>query len=323
MEITKSFAFVMLAAVIHASCDKGEIPISPREPGPEITAQVSIGSDYGQQVFYNLKDNQVVNQVHKTSWDVGFESGENGWRIFLNSSRGGAAAVLENTAFNEVTSTDNLIWKYDAPSGHPDSTAVGDYRLLNATIVIDRGFNPGGQHTGYQKIKVLEVNESQYEIMSSSLSGEQAETRIIPKDPALNLNTFSFTTQTVVPVEPPRETWDLLFTQYLHLFYNPLMPYLVTGVLLNPHDVEAVRITDRAFEDITIDDAPNFTFENRRDVIGYDWKTYDFETASFITHANMVFLIRDGEGRYFKLRFTDFYTDTGQRGAPRFDMQEL
>jgi hypothetical protein len=316
-------AWILLVGLLFASCEKEELPISPRTPGPELIAQVNMGSDYGQQIFYRLSDNSVVSQNPKTAWDIGFECGEDGWRIILNTARGGAAALVETNDFSSVTSISGAGWNWDAHSGNPDSTAIGDYRNTDYVILIDRGYDPQGNHTGYRKMKVLDVDETSYSIRFAALNGTNDITTTIEKSPTQNYQEFSFDENNSVEIAPDKTQWDLLFTQYIHLFTGPLTPYLVTGVLINRHETIVAKVTDRVFSDIQLEDIQQYELKSDLDVIGYNWKAYSFETASYAVNPDITYIIRNSEGRHFKLHFIDFYDDLGARGAPKFEMQEL
>ena len=38
---------------------------------------------------------------------------------------------------------------------------------------------------------------------------------------------------------------------------------------------------------------------------------------------NINFVIRDFEGKYYKMRFIDFYNSQGLKGYPKFELEEL
>lgn len=315
--------WLLLIGLLLVSCEKEELPISPHTPGPEQIAQISMGADYGKQIFYRLSDHTVVNQNPKTAWDIGFQCGEDGWRITLNSARGGAAALVETNDFSSVNSSNGVSWNWDAQSGNPDSTAIGDYRNADHVILIDRGYDPQGNHTGYRKMKVMEVNETAYSIRLAELNGANDIKRTIEKSESKSYLAFSFDANNVVQIAPDKTQWDLLFTQYVHLFHNPLTPYLVTGVLINRYETTVAEVTDRVFEEIKLEHVQQYEFNSELDIIGYDWKTYSFESASYTVNPDISYILRNAEGRHFKLHFIDFYNDIGERGAPKFEMQEL
>jgi hypothetical protein len=125
-------------------------------------------------------------------------------------------------------------------------------------------------------------------------------------------------------VSPHKDTWDLLFTQYTYVFYDvDVTPYQVTGVLLNPNNVEATMVDDIPFEDIDLEFATNKTLNNELDAIGYNWKSYSLTEGHYTIYSNQIYIIKDVEGIYYKLHFTDFYTESGAKGAPKFEFQKL
>jgi hypothetical protein len=60
-------------------------------------------------------------------------------------------------------------------------------------------------------------------------------------------------------------------------------------------------------------DLVNMNFHNRRDIIGYDWKNYDFNNGRYKTrnHVNYIIKTNEPQPKFFKLRFTDFYSVDG------------
>lgn len=309
--------------LLLVGCQKDELPVEPHEPGPLNTNEVVMGPGYGMQLFYDIGTSTIVSSNHKNAWDIGFESGEDGWHVVLNTARGGAAAIVENVPFQEVSGTDGLQWKNDAPSGNLDSTAFGDYRNTDRVYVIDRGYDTQGNQTGYRKLAMKSVDADSYTIRIAALDNSGDTTVTIAKDDAVNFTSFSFRDNSVVEIEPKKEAWDLLFTQYTHVFQDPPTAYLVTGVLLNRHQVLAAEAHGSDFSAIGSGDFSELNFTSALNVIGYDWKEYSFDSGLYEVYPEMNYLITDHEGRRFKLHFIDFYDDSGQKGTPVFEWQEL
>ena len=126
-----------------------------------------------------------------------------------------------------------------------------------------------------------------------------------------------------VVIEPAASEWDLVFTQYTHVFDldGEATPYLVTGVLLNGAGVLSAIDTTNAFEDASRNQLP--TLLPAANTIGYDWKWFDFDAGGFLMRNDRHYLLQTIEQRLYKLRFIDFYTNTGVKGAPTFEFQEL
>jgi hypothetical protein len=134
-------------------------------------------------------------------------------------------------------------------------------------------------------------------------------------------------------IAPERDAWDLQFTMYTHIFNetpdnieqpDTLIPYLVTGVLQNPNGVAVAEHFEKPFAEITLGEAMSLVFdEDNIDVIGYDWKYFNFEAVTYDVLPNRVYIIRDTEGYLYKLQFIDFYSTTGEKGHPKFEFQRL
>ena len=312
------FSFLILF-----SCEKEEIPISPHQAGDIITQTIGIGQDYRNQIFYQLSTNSIISQNIKTEWDIAFESNVSGWRIFLNSSLGGGVYRVSDMQFESLTSIDNPIWNWDAPSGNKDSTAIGNYQNQDVFFVIDRGYNISGNPIGYIKLRVESVNELGYYIRYSSIDNSNDTSLFVSKDPNKLKTCFSFSQNNIIDIEPNINKWDLLFTQYLHVFSTPPTPYLVTGLLINDSTTKVALDSINTFENINLSMLSEYDFKDNRDYIGYDWKVYNFSSGNYSIINNKNYIIQDALGRHFKLRFIDYYNDIGEKGYPKFELQEL
>lgn len=320
--------FILAVTLGLSSCDRGEIPIKPHDPGNVTTSSVEMSNEYKWQIFFDLGTNSVVGENLKTIWDLGFETSPEGFHIVLNTAKLMYAYNTGLTDFSAVTDTigltENHTW--DETSGNLDSTAIGDWRNTGEVYIIDRGYNELGQHRGYRKAVFQEVDEISYTIRTAKLDGDQDTTITLVKDNDYNFTFFTFNDGGgVVSVEPPKGTWDLAFTQYTHIFYDetPVTPYLVTGCLHNRYNTKAIMDNTIGFKDIDYDYALSKMLTANINAIGYDWKFYDFDLGSYTVFAEMNYIIQDSEGVYYKLHFIDFYDHQGQKGSPKFEFQRL
>ena len=318
----KKILYILSLSTIYISCLKEEIPIEPQIRTANVS-QVNMGSDYGLQIYFNLENNSIVKQNIKTDWDIAFESSIDGWHIILNSSVASSAANTGNTNFSSVIDTSGTNWKWDVPNGNLDSTAIGDYRNNNEVYIIDRGYDINGNLIGFKKITFDNITENEYEIHYADLNGNNENSIIIPKDSSVNFIGFSFKTNDMVDIEPNKENWDLLFTQYTHIFQNPFMPYLVTGVIINRNNTLVSIDNVNNYEEINSSNIDSYVFNNEIDFIGYDWKTYDFNSGNYLVDQNSNFIIKTNVGFYYKLHFIDFYDNAGLKGSPKFEYQKL
>lgn len=305
-------------------CEKAEIPISD-SIGELQSFQINMESDYKHQIYYNLENNQVVKQNLKTDWDLAFEASEEGWKIITNSARFAKVSEIINHNFQDFITTENLTWRTENPRGTNYGTAIGDYRNKNSVYIIDLGFNIDGSNAGYKKIRIDSVNQSIYLIEYANLDNSEYRSKVINKNNSYNFKYLSFDDDNVKEIEPKKQDWDLIFTQYTHLYDDPELPpfYLVTGVLSNYlNNVLITKDTINTFEEIDNTIINSYEFSNDQNTIGFDWKTYIFNEG-YVVNSNISYIIKDVRNNYFKLRFIDFYNSNGEKGYPTFEVQKL
>ena len=318
----KNSLVVLLIGMLLVSCHKEEIAVPAHDSGDALEVQIGMGEDYRYQLFYNLGNNEVVSTNDKSDWDLAFESSPTGWHIVMNTSRGMAVHKEVGAAFDAITSDAGLTWNWDEQSGSLDSTAIGDWQSISALYVIDMGYNHLGDHLGFKKMMINSVSSDEFEIEYGELTDVTSQTTTIAKNEVGLFTHFKFGTGEVT-ITPPNADWDLVFTQYTHLFYDPLEAYVVTGVLLNRFNTSAARIDNIPFSDITYDDVTNLTYSAALNYIGYDWKAYDYNNAVYTVDPAITYIVQTSGGYYYKLHFIDFYNSLGEKGYPKMEVQQL
>jgi len=338
---------LFLVSVFFSSCLKEEAPLPPPSlQGTVETNQIPMGKNYDKQFFFDLGTNQIVSSNSKFIWDLAFECGLEGYHIFLNTSKFMFAYNTQTTDFEAVTSADSAVWRWDAASGNPDSTAIGewgDYADGNVesyqhVYLIHRGKNNQGNDIGIRKVVFGTLERNTYKIKFANLDGSDEHIVELVKDNDYSFMYLSFDNGgELKTIAPEKNSWDLQFTMYTHIFSetpdnipqpDTITPYLVNGVLQNPNQVVVAEYFSKPFADITLDDATNMSFNlssgfQPLDIIGYDWKLYNFEESVYDVLPNRAYIIRDTEGYFYKLQFIDFYNNAGEKGFPRFEFQRL
>jgi len=320
---TRIFLCSLLCTLLLTSCEVNEIPVPMHDAGTVITSSVDMSATYKWQIYYSLQNNTVVNTVLKSTWDLGFESGENGYRIILNTAKFMYAYNTQRTDFTAVTDTSGFAngKTWDQPSGNLDSTAIGNWQS-GYVYILDRGYDENAAPLGYRKIIFQSVSATEYVVKYAKLNGSGEITFHVTKDNTCNFSFLSLNGNgSQVTVEPPKEQWDICFTQYMHIFYNPTMPYLVTGCLHNRYNTTAVKETDKSFSALVYSDTYHYTFLSAINTIGYDWKT--FSGTSYTTDPNKCYLLKNSQGHFFKMHFIDFYNSNGDKGNPKWEYQAL
>tara|TARA_B100001250_G_scaffold334074_1_gene299873 strand:+ start:16989 stop:17957 length:969 start_codon:yes stop_codon:yes gene_type:complete len=321
----KKSTLIYLLLILCVACEQDEIAIDKHPIGEIEVTQINIGSDYSQQIFYNINENNIIGNNIKTDWDLAFRLNANESKIIINSSTFSQISKLENYNFNTPVILADLTWRWDNPNGVNFGTAF-DNTENSTTYILDRGYNINGTSRGYKKIRIDSINSSSFFITYANIDNTNLESVEIIQDSLFNFQYFSFNTDTIINIEPRKDKWDLVFTQYTHLFTNNLETpaYLVTGVLTNYLNNVTIAIdSTNSFDDINLDVISNYTFSNDQDEIGYNWKTFDFDEQVYSVNTEIIYIIKDMSNRYFKMYFIDFYNDLGEKGHPKFVIQEL
>ena len=290
-------------------------------------------STYRDMFFFSLQTGQVVKQVDPAVYDLMLDNSADGLNIWLNGSKLMMVRRMNTTDFSKVSFTDTLAadgWLLDKPSYQSDSNAIGNWwkteggiTSRNEVYLIKLGKDINGNPLGYRKIQVLDYAFNTYKIKFANPDGSDEHTSIIAKDNLHAYRYFSFNDGgKTVDVEPPKDTWDLVFTRYSFVFYDPYyLPYSVVGALSNPSNVECYVDSTASFETTQLTDLKTEKFSAARDVIGYDWKFYDFTEYRALPYK--IYFIRTKDQRFYKLRFLDFYNENFERGFPTFEFEEL
>ncbi len=318
--------FVVLAFVI-IGCHKEDDKIDPTllgyvdntNPYSPRFGEAAMGSDYAMQIYYDLGSNKTVGQNHRTAWDIAFSCDELE-HVILNMGKNDIRAANANTdVWEDVSSAEDLEFVWDSSSGHTDSLAIENMENI---YVVNPGQSGEGNQEELRKISVQYLDGA-YTVRHSLLDNSDEQVLSFEKDETYNYIFLNFE-QGIVSIEPPKEDWDLVFSIYLHIFFPDTdpFPYLVNGCLLNPNTVEAYKEFDIAYEDINRESINEELLIVDRNVIGHDWKFYDFELG-YLTDENMNYLVKSTEGDLYKLHFTSFYNSQGETGYPQFEYQQI
>lgn len=330
--VMKKFLFsatlALALGVFFSSCEKKEQPIRLPQ-GDANVKQVMLdmgGVNKSDQIFYNLVQGQIVFTSKINSWELAFDASPAGYHIFINGGKQMGMFNTHKKSMDQVTTLpvikDNE-WAVDQDCGLPDSTAVGDWRTNSGDVYIVKTVDDLGEKT-YKKVIFLYSDEKEYKISYADLESPTGTTISITKDPKYNWVYFSYDAKGLVEVEPVKETWDVVFTRYQHVYHElDNVTYGVSGVLLNPYKTTAAEDSTNGFDNITINNVATLNFSNFRDVIGFDWKYYDLgKTNHYIINQKKTFVVKTQNSEFVKLHFLGF-ENNGVSGYPSFEVQNL
>ncbi|MEO6166889.1 MAG: HmuY family protein [Chitinophagales bacterium] len=323
IKVMKGWILILATVSIFSSCFKEDTAVMLPPPGDAQISQIGMGPDYKRQQYFDMGTGDTLGSNYNV-WDLCFEAAPSGWHIWINGGNLAMIANMDTQDFDAVTDTFGADWKWDESSWNMDSTAIGDWRNVRMVYVVDLGYEkPAPQR--FKKIIFQSLTDDYYEIEFANLDGSDVYVKQVPKNELFSYIYFTFDNGgTTLDIEPDKQRWDMLFTRYRHIFYDedPPLPYLVTGVLINPGIAVAIDST-LSFGDIDYEKALTFSYSDKRDVIGYDWKYFDFDNAAYVVRSDINYIIRDMEGIYWKLHFIDFYNSIGEKGYPQFEFQRL
>ncbi|MBK9290446.1 MAG: HmuY family protein [Bacteroidetes bacterium] len=338
LKTISNIALIFSLLPLLSSCFKEDERIAPHDRGDKITATIAMTQNYKYQVYYSLNNKLVVATNERTEFDLMFESHPTGVLIRPNTANFAMLAPTGKYQLSEVTSATGLQMRFDPSSGNPDSTVLRNWITISGNdttyarevYVFDRGINADGNPLGRVKITFDSLVGRKYYFTYANLNGSGLRQAVVEKQQGRNFAYYSLAKHQQVYPEPPKDSYDLLFTQYTTLLFTntgEAYPYLVTGVLLNPYETEAVQMIEPDFDAIDFQRATAANYLKKSDVIGFDWKKVLGDVSSgnvyYEPMPEKVYLIRDSRGFYYKLRFIGFYNNQGEKGYPTFEFQKL
>jgi hypothetical protein len=327
----KNILYITLLTGIFTSCFKEDKIINISPPNQDEADTVVLGNTYNVQVWVDLNGLEEKAKHAIDSWDLAFSCDPNSFDIRLNSARFMYAGTSGEKEFENVISDEGVEMLFDASSGNRDSLAIGDwYQMTDGAVlssgyvyVINRGFDANLNEMGFIKAQFF-IDEQDYIVRYANLDGSDEQNISIAKDDAYNYVHLSFANQ-IVPIEPPKDQWTLLFSRYSTILFTSEgdpYDYNLVGVLLNPYKVLAAE-TSTVYENIQLADTVSLQFTKRADVIGWDWKDYNFEDGSYVLLPDKNYVIKDKDGFFYKMRFINFYDLFGNKGNIAYELIRL
>ncbi|MBX2985832.1 MAG: HmuY family protein [Bacteroidia bacterium] len=323
--------------LLLSSCFKEDKPLTLPQTESEVMS-VYMGDAYQNQLFFKLED-LTYSKKDLNDWDLAFDNITNQFKVVSNYGRNIFVARTNIHNRNELNTIKPAQiplkqWLYDFPNGSIDSNAFGDWTKLYGNNmpyhILDMGRNLSAAQR-YYFIKVLEADETHYKVELGKLSSpDSAQTIDFARNKDRNFTYLNIRNgQIATDYEPDNNEWDFVFTRYRFIFYidpNPTepFPYLVTGCLLNPHNVSVSIDTVIGYDKINLAVCQHKDYTTRQDIIGYAWKTFDYTVSfDYTMNPNTVYIVKNTKGDYYKLRFLDFYNENKQTGYPKFEVERV
>jgi len=279
-----------------------------------------MGPGYANDVYYSFATGTVASP-EAGNYDIAFYTTIWSAGIMTNDGRGvtlwaypnadtNGWATIDTTGLSTWPPLYNSIesWEEGAfnrnSKGHPDY-GWGVYNTITHDVTGDSLFVIKTRNGMYKKLWIVAKRSTlnTYVFRYADLDGTNEQSAELNCTPYITKNFVAYDIENnqMVDREPDQSTWDLLFTKYMGL-YDGTTPYPVTGVLNNLGSV-ANRFYPVAPDYTDWGAAP---FSSNREVIGWDWKTFDMGTFSYIIEDSIVYFDSTLAGNIQKLQFAGF-----------------
>ena len=307
-----------------------------------ITQEIGMGENYENQVYFDLETGKMASNDHK-AWDIGFSSTDKN-KIIINGGKTQELGLCNMglVPFNKVYTASELNsitdWRFDHPNGWIDSNAFGPNIFTKVTPQYFEGnenlyiLKLGDKSLGekqYIRIKIINRNGINYRIKWAYLNDTDTKDIFIPTNPETNYTYYCFDCAKGILNEPLQNNeWDLLFTTYKQYVFEPSFnrwaSYLLRGVISNEKETQVAKVQGLAdYDNINLTFAKNTTFNDDLDNIGYDWKVFSLQANRYTIVKDNLFIIKNRNGQYFKMKFVDFYNALDQKGYPKIAYELL
>ena len=205
------------------------------------------------------------------------------------------------------------------------------------------GINLQGAHRGFMKVRITRNGNGYQLSYAKNDELKDIKTVTISKDPEYNFVFLSLTTGQQVQVQPKKKNWDLCFSPSTSWFstqkekigspFNSatFFPDMIISNLHGQTKATIFESSDKSEEKrnaeytaYTKEKALKIDFSkekyNSQMVIGRNWRD---NQAGALIRNELYYLIKDGDGNYFKLKMLAMKNDKGERGYPAFEYELL
>ena len=300
---------------------------------PSGTANLNAGGpEFTHQSFFDLSKIER-SEVDKNSWDLGFSTGSDEFKVIINHSAKVMARRIDKFDLSLVTPEDTVGFgatqSFSAFNGDAtdwvdapnlDSLAIGDVSSTdseNAVFIISRE----GAGQTWKKVRVLR-NGDGFTLQHADIASESFESLEVSKDEAYNYSFASFETG-VVSVQPTKTSWDIMYGSFTNVInFGYFLPYSYNDfIIINQYNTQAAEVLNDdgvAYEDFTSSDLANIEFSNSITTIGSNWRQGGGPGQAPSLLDDRFYLIKDSQENIYKIKFTSMTSTEGERGYSEF-----
>lgn len=340
--------FTYAAAIVFSalvSCKRERDIIVVITPPSDGKAQSLSGGAGGanavNSVYIDLSTDKQDSAL-RSSWDLGFYSGSD-FRVILNNTTSAGVKVTTRNDMAQVGAADTVgltlavsqtnpqtsdLVYFDDASGNITQTAIPAVSANDAdnkVVILNRGTGGGTPARPWMKLRVLRSSSGGYILQYARITETSFQTVSIPKDADYNFKFVSLNNGTIVPVEPKKEEWDIVWTYsvFKTSFGAGDVPYnfsdLVAinslgGVQVAEVVTTAAGAPASSYAAYTEASIAATMFTRNRWAIGSNWRA---TTGTVGVRTDRFYVIKDPAGNVYKLKFVSFHaSDGGVRGYP-------
>lgn len=288
--------------------------------GAQTSVTVSTAPGNAEQVWYSLQNGEA-GVAAMAEWDLAFEMTGFSSSILVNTAKG--LSIYETTAgigdWDALSTVDTANWTliqnqdtswsagaltHGNDLSNPDGLNVGwgVYNMVTHVIAGNKVYAILlADGTTWKKLRINSLAGGVYSFTYANLDGTDLQDAQVVKAnfTGKNFGYWSFDTNATLDREPATTDWDLTFTKYTGFVPTP---YPVAGVLQNK-GVTALQV-----DGVPTGDAlwTSGVFSTQMNVIGSDWKSYDFNQGAYTTVADRTYFVKDVAGNIWKLIFIGY-----------------
>lgn len=286
-----------------------------------IADNVSIQPGYTNQTYYNMGIG-TLSSVSNTDWDLGFQLRGFPASIIINSKNNvhlykankdvsqwstmtaaDTAGLLNvpNELFNSDTSWDWGAFNITGDTSNAFDLGWGLYDPPSHFVIGDSLYFIKLANGSFKKLWIESLQTGTYFFRTADLDGSnEVLASLVKSNYAGKYFAYhSIVNNINIDREPVYNAWDLVFTQYLT--HTPFT-YKVAGVLSN----DSVNVARAYPVDVITAGAYSAPYRYAINAIGFDWKTYDMNTNSWVIEDSLVYFIEARNKSVWKMIFTGF-----------------
>ncbi len=321
---------------------------------------VYLGPKYRNEVYYSLKD-KMVDTVPIRNWHLAFSAvgGKDAmyYAILANHSNDVRVAKYPNSDITGWSTFDTSGWKswrrfFNSDEKWADGALCRDssmhpyysWGVYNSNVpgeidgdsifVIYANPNPPAQPWAKKfyvvaRKSVSGVKSWTFRYANLDGTGDTTVTLMDNNYPKNHFMYYNLEKDMELKREPDNNKWDLVFTRYFAKQNDPTTPYYqVTGVLHNIQ-TKSIKIKNQLCDAVSVTDTMDSRFSDKINTIGYDWKTFDFNSNQYVLGDSLTYVVLNsrhelnGSVTYeiYKLKFTGF--GGGANGKVAFATQKM